>query len=147
MKLKMFFMLLAAGLLSLNLQSCDNDDEQGLALLTEDMRSIIGNRYPGADIVEADTEPGGVEVDIIHNGTKKEVHFDAGGKWIRTSWDVLPANVPQAVMDAAKAGYPDYLPDDADYVETPDGDYYLIELERGELDVYVRVKPDGTVLQ
>ena len=35
MKLKMFFMLLAAGLLSLNLQSCDDDDDKGIAVSAE----------------------------------------------------------------------------------------------------------------
>jgi hypothetical protein len=37
--------------------------------------------------------------------------------------------------------------DDADYVQTPAGDYYLIELEKGEQDVYVKVQADGTVLK
>ena len=56
-------------------------------------------------------------------------------------------DVPQVVKDAAQAAYPGFRMDDADYVQTPTGDYYLIELEKGEQDVYVKVQADGTVLQ
>ena len=56
-------------------------------------------------------------------------------------------DVPQVVKDAALAAHAGFVMDDADYVQTPAGDYYLIELEKGEQDVYVKVQADGTVLQ
>ena len=88
-----------------------------------------------------------MEVDIIHDRTAKEVRFTTTGEWISTSWDVRLTDVPQVVKDAAQAAYPGFRMDDADYVQTPAGDYYLIELEKGGQDVYVKVQADGTVLK
>ena len=40
--------------------------------------------------------------------------------------------------------YAGYQIDDADFVETPDeGEYYLVELEKGELEVKVKVNAEG----
>lgn len=115
--------------------------------LTDAMRAFIEEHYPGASIIETDLEPNWMEVDIIHDRTAKEVRFTTTGEWIYTSWDVRMTDVPQVVKDAAQAAYPGFRMDDADYVQTPAGDYYLIELEKGEQDVYVKVQADGTVLK
>lgn len=115
--------------------------------LTDAMRAFIEEHYPGASIIETDLEPNWMEVDIIHDRTAKEVRFTPTGEWISTSWDVRLTDVPQVVKDAAQAAYPGFRMDDADYVQTPAGDYYLIELEKGEQDVYVKVQADGTVLK
>lgn len=115
--------------------------------LTDAMRAFIEEHYPGASIIETDLEPNWMEVDIIHDRTAKEVRFTTTGEWISTSWDVRLTDVPQVVKDAAQAAYPGFRMDDADYVQTPAGDYYLIELEKGEQDVYVKVQADGTVLK
>lgn len=115
--------------------------------LTDAMRAFIEEHYPGASIIETDLEPNWMEVDIIHDRTAKEVRFTTTGEWISTSWDVRMTDVPQVVKDAAQTAYPGFRMDDADYVQTPAGDYYLIELEKGEQDVYVKVQADGTVLQ
>lgn len=37
----------------------------------------------------------------------------------------------------------DIKSDDADFVETPGGEYYLVELEKGELEVKVKVNAEG----
>lgn len=115
--------------------------------LTDAMRAFIEEHYPGASIIETDLEPNWMEVDIIHDRTAKEVRFTTTGEWISTSWDVRLTDVPQVVKDAAQAAYPGFRMDDADYVQTPAGDYYLIELEKGGQDVYVKVQADGTVLK
>ena len=49
-------------------------------------------------------------------------------------------------MTAYVITFPEYRTDDADFVETPDGNYYLIELERGNEDRYVRIAEDGSLI-
>lgn len=115
--------------------------------LADAMRTFIEKNYPGASIVETDYEANWVEVDIIHDRTAKEVRFTTAGEWVSTSWDIRLTDVPQVVKDAALAAHAGFVMDDADYVQTPAGDCYLIELEKGEQDVYVKVQADGTVLQ
>lgn len=116
--------------------------------LPDEVRSFIESRYAGARIVEADMDMGYMEVDIIHERTAKEVRFDGNTyEWVSTSWDVAPNRLPQAVSDAISTNFPDYRTDDADFVETPQGNYYLIELERGNEDRYVKIAEDGSLIQ
>lgn len=117
--------------------------------LPQAVTDFIAQRYPGARIMETDQHANQTfEVDIIHDNRGKELLFSqTDNAWIQTSWDVALRDVPAAVTQAAATALPDYRLDDADYVETPDGDYYLLELERGgSADQYLRVTADGTVL-
>ena len=36
--------------------------------------------------------------------------------------------------------------DDADFIETPDGSYFLVEMEQGEREIYVKVTAEGEIL-
>ena len=87
------------------------------------------------------------EVDIIDGNISKEIVFNSSNEWISTSWDVrrneLPETVTHAIASSEK--YAGYQIDDADFVETPDeGEYYLVELEKGEWDYpYILYCEDG----
>lgn len=126
----------------------DNHDSEDYlpSALSATIKEFIAREYPNARIVEMDSERGRMEVDIIHDNKSKELLFSAEGEWISTSWDVRIADVPELVKSAALAKYPGYVIDDAEYVETPAGDYYLIEMEKGEAEVPVKVTEEGTVL-
>ena len=107
------------------------------SVTVDDFQAFLDERYPGARIIELDREMNGYEVDIVHEGRGKEVIFDLDGNWVMTSWDIRLVEVPEVVKNAALAQY---------FVETPSASYYLIELERGEREVKVKVAADGTVL-
>lgn len=112
------------------------------------IENFIKEKYPDARIIETEVENGITEVDIIHNQIGKDVKFNSTNEWISTSWDVLIQRLPAPVTDAIKAAYGTYIIDDADYVETPTGNFYLIELEKkGEADVYVKVDEKGGFLK
>lgn len=136
------------GILVKEVADTDGNDNNYLPSdVSNAVTTFINENYPGARIVETDQERGMTEVDIIHNGVAKEVLFNADGSWVSTSWDVRRADVPQVVTDAALAAHAGYVVDDVDFVETPAGSYYLLELEKnGAPDVYVKVQADGTVL-
>ena len=34
----------------------------------------------------------------------------------------------------------------ADFIETPDGSYFLVEMEQGEREIYVKVTAEGEIL-
>ena len=90
-------------------------------------------------------EHGMTEVDIIHNNISKEVVFNSSNQWAYTSWDVhrnaLPVEVTNAI--ASSPQYAGYHVDEADFFETPTGEYYLVELEKGELEVKVKITTKG----
>ncbi len=111
------------------------------------VRDFINEHYADARIIEIDQEQGNIEVDIIHENRNKDVTFDTQGNWLSTSWDLFYNELPQAVSQAVQTAYPGYRLDDADYVETPAGSYYLVELENGGPDIYVRVTENGEILE
>ena len=51
------------------------------------------------------------------------------------------------VKNAIATAYPDYVIDDVDYVETPAGDYYEVNIERGNFEKYLKVSLDGAVIE
>ncbi len=123
--------------------SCDDDDNS--VAINDNVRTYITTHYPGAVIGEAEYKYNYLEVDIYHNSLNKEVYFGNEDVWVMTTWDVAVATLPATVTSAITTPYPYYSIDDAEEVETPDGTYYNIELEKGEQDVYIRVSPDGTI--
>ncbi len=139
-KILSIMMLLALAVVG---TSCDDDDSN--VVLNDNVRTYINTHYPDAVILESEYNYGYLEVDIYHDSLNKELYFNSNDAWVKTTWDVAINALPQAVTAAIATEYPDYRIDDADYVDTPDGVYYSIELEKGERDVYIKVAPDGTI--
>lgn len=111
------------------------------------IETLINERYPQARIVDIEWEAGRIEVDIIHDQRGKEVVFDTNYQWLYTSWDVRVSSLPQSVANIVNnPQYTGYYIDDADFVETPTGSYYLLELERGNSEINIRVDESGNIL-
>lgn len=138
----------------------DRDDQYLPVQLTDAMKNIINEKYPGASILEVNIENdrndwdyGFTEVDILHEGKNKDVRFNQNGAWYSTSWDVRRNELPGAVESTlaaqinANAGYHF---DDAERIEEAAGNakYYCIELERdNSLDIILKISDYGTLLQ
>ncbi len=121
-------------------------EEENIAL-NNDIRNFIEQKYEGATILYAEKDFNGeIDVEIIHNNIKKEVKFNRKNQWINTSWDVAIHQLPDIVQESVQNSYPQYIIEDADYVETPTGDYYRIELEKGEREKIVFVTAEGEIL-
>ena len=135
------------GILVKSVADTDNDSENYLPVeIPAAIETFIKKQYPNARLVEIEVEHGMTEVDIIDGNISKEIVFNSSNEWISTSWDVrrneLPETVTHAIASSEK--YAGYQIDDADFVETPDeGEYYLVELEKGELEVKVKVNAEG----
>lgn len=145
MKQKTIFILFALAVITLPFMSCDDDKLSEAA--TSDIRAFVKNKYQDARIVEIDRERNTIEVDIIHDNISKEVVFDLSNNWLYTSWDVRVSDLPQAVSAIIDdPAYTGYHIDDADFVETPNGNYYLLELEKGNTEIKVKVDETGRVI-
>lgn len=127
----------------------DGDNESLLPDTPSEMvttaTEFIQKNYPNARIIEIEAEHGVIEIDIIHDNRSKEVLLGTTYEWISTSWDVytLPAKVTEAINASQYNGY---VVDDAEYFETPDGNYYLVELEQGKNEVKIKIKEDGEIV-
>ena len=124
------------------LVSCE---EENIAVNNE-IRSFIEQRYEGANILFAEQEFNEIDVEIIHNNIRKEVKFNRNNKWINTSWDVPVSQLPENIKESVQSRYDGYWIDGADYVETPSGDHYKLEIEKGEWERTIFVSPDGEIL-
>lgn len=111
------------------------------------IKDFIAEKYPNARIVDIEKEKNGMtEVEIVHGSISKDVMFTAEGAWAYTTWDISKRHLEDVVKNAVTAAHPGYVIDDADFIETPDGSYFLVEMEQGEREIYVKVTAEGEIL-
>lgn len=122
------------------------DEDNSGGMVGAGIEEQIEAMYPGARILEQDWDDGYLEVEIWHDGREKSVYFNGADEWVWSQWDVRASELPEAVTVALQAEYPDYRIDDAEFVETPDSEYYRIELEGRGSELDVRITPGGTIL-
>lgn len=129
-------------------EDTDNDDEHRPTSIPEALKTVINTRYPGAVILDMDTEKGIIEIDIRHENISKEVHFNSQNEWLYTSWDVKRADVPAAVLNTITQNYANYTIDDIDYEERANGsNVYVFELEQGDKEIHVAVSTEGNIVE
>lgn len=118
------------------------------SMVGTDLKSWIEKKYPGAVIWEREYEHGLLEVTVWHENKEKEVYFNGRNEWVRTTWDVHVMQLPEKVRQAVRTRYPEYMIDDADYVEASSGTWYELELEdRMDRDFNVRIGADGSWME
>jgi len=103
----------------------------------------IDQHFPGARIVDIDVERNGTEVEIIQDGMKHEIWFDASSAWVSTKTEYGWRNVPDVVQAFVQANYPDYRIDDVDRYETAANRYYCVEIERGDREKKIYLNEQG----
>jgi hypothetical protein len=125
----------------------DTDGKNYLPVdLPSTVSGFISRNYPDAKIVETDFEKGYYETDIIVNGIHKELLFDNSGNWVYTQTELRKNEVPQNILAVLETSeYTSYHIDDIDFFETPSGNYYLFELEKGNREAKVKITVDGQI--
>ena len=116
--------------------------------VTTGIEAFIQTNYPGAVIRERDYDDGRIEVDIIHDQREKEVLFNFNEEWLRTTYDVRPRELPDAVQSALKERFGEnayWGDDDCECVETPEGTFYEVEVETRGDDVEVYISAEGNI--
>lgn len=124
----------------------NTSEDRPIGGVNQSVNEFIAQKYIGAKIIESEYKAGYLEVDIYHQGKEKTVCFNASNKWIDTQWDIRQNELPQAVTAAISISHASYKIDDLEYYETPNGDYYTVELERGNSEIILRIKADGTII-
>lgn len=116
------------------------------------VREAFAEMYPDARDVEWDMEPTGWKVSF-ETGTppdikESEAWYDRNGNWLRTETDLLASALPQVVKDALAASeYASAVLDagNVEFVETPDGNFYQLEVILKGLEVKLKVSEDGKI--
>ena len=116
------------------------------------VREAVAEMDPDARDVEWDMELTGWKVSF-ETGTppdvkESEAWYDRNGNWLRTETDLLASALPQVVKDAlATSEYASAVLDagDVEFVETPDGNFYQLEVILKGLEVKLKVSEDGKI--
>jgi hypothetical protein len=116
------------------------------------VREAFAEMYPDARDVKWDMELTGWKVSF-ETGTppdvkESEAWYDRNGNWLRTETDLLASALPQVVKDALAASeYASAVLDagDVEFVETPDGNFYQLEVILKGLEVKLKVSEDGKI--
>lgn len=114
-------------------EDIDNEDDphNPPAQLSATVETYIREHYQGARVIDIENERGMLEVEVVHDGCKKEILFNSQEEWASTCWDVSFAMLPQEVKDVLTAQYAGYRVDDAEFYEVAGGaTYYLLDLEK-----------------
>lgn len=127
-------------------EAADSGDNNGHrpSVTPSAIKELILKMYPGATILEVDTEAKGTEVDILHESTHKEVWLDTQNNWLYTEWEIPSSQVPDIVMKAFKSSsYASYKIEEIHVIQKAEGLSYAFELEQGDQDVTIRFDEDG----
>jgi hypothetical protein len=77
--------------------------------------------------------------------------FDENGKWVETEKEIKFAELPEPVKATLKADYSDYEVEEVEFVETPKGKFYEVEVELEKDDEEVEFEllfsTDGKVVK
>lgn len=77
--------------------------------------------------------------------------FDENGKWVETEKEIKFSELPEPVKLTLKADYSDYEVEEVEFIETPEGKFYEVEVELEkngkDLEFELLISPDGKVVQ
>lgn len=117
---------------------------------TNDIYSLIEEKYPEAKIIEIDNEDGYIEVEFIRNNTKHEAIFTSKNEWIYTKIDYNRnlSILPETIVNYISSNYASYYIEDIEFYETESkGNFYSIEVENNhDNDIELFFTEEGEVL-
>ncbi len=150
--MKRIFAIMATAASLVAMASCEKYEDGRPAKGTV---SEFEKMYPDAWDVEWELEYGlegkywevSFETGKRPDGVEHSAKFDMDGNWLETETDVFWNAVPQAVKDALAAEYAGSVLEDhtVDYVETPAGNFYRIDIYHNGVEVKVKVTEEGKV--
>lgn len=117
-----------------------------------DIRTMIQQQYPNAQILDVEYNKTHIEVEIRDENRLKEVIYvynNGSYTWTMTSYDIFAYemnSLPQAVLQTIENNKNGGHVDDVDFCETPEGNYYLVEIEVLSNDYILRIDEQGNVL-
>lgn len=149
MKLKVFTLLLALSAAWI-LQSCDNDDDESIAVPTE-LQSAFSSKYPNAKNVKWENKAGYFVADF-NDGYEASAWFSSDYKWHMTETDIpysaLPTEVKAAFEASEYTNANGWKVDDVDKLERQGFEtVYVIEVEKGNQEVDLYYSPDGILIK
>jgi hypothetical protein len=103
--------------------------------------------FPKAYDVEWETTHDIYEVEFDMWFRDLKAFYDAQGNLLMVVEEIRRSDLPAVVKNAAESKYPKYHFEDIDKIQHGTEVFYRIEMERGDMEVKLSVKSDGTVIE
>ena len=138
----------AEGVLIEELQEDGYDDFRRYlpSTLPTQIAAYITRNYPTATVLALERRKGATEVDVLDGRQVRQIYFDAMNRWGLTRTELQQSELPALITLAIDNLYREYTIDDAALIDSPDGEYYLIEVESSAGQSTLRISTEGEVL-
>ena len=149
--MKRVYLMAISILATFALVSCEKYDDYGEMMMlrsnSADIQAAVVELYPQARIIEMDKDRKTIEVDIIDsNNIKRDVYFDLSFRWLRTETDIRRDALPAEVTARIASEYVGWYIDSAKLIDTTQGSYYLVEIDKGEREKDIKIDATGNIL-
>ncbi len=147
MKLKNFFLCLTMGAMAMFNTSCGDDDLKPSEVPAAVM-ATFQEMFPNTTAKWEKEKNGQIKAEFRIDYREMEAWFEKNGSWKMTKKDIIASELPQAALDYLEANYSGVEIDDVDWVETPESNYYIVELDRNnKKDIYLKFTESGEFIQ
>lgn len=113
-----------------------------------DVKTAFSQKFPDASKVkwsmESETE---WEAEFKMDGKEYSANFDTKGTWLETEYKVEMKDLPDAVKNTLKSEFEGYEIEEIEMVETADGKFYELEIEKDDKEMEILIDLNGKVIK
>lgn len=147
--MKRLMIMAAAVMAVIAAGSCDRYED---GRPSKSVRAKFAQMYPGAWDVEWEYQGNMWEVSFETgsrpNGTDRTAWYDMNADWVMTKTEIFLSSVPEEIkgyLMSSEFGTGQFDDNDAEFIQTPDGDFYRFDIRFDGREVEVDVNEDGKV--
>lgn len=110
------------------------------------LQQKLAKDFPKAKDIDWETGANIYEVEFEIGRDDYKAYYDTQGELLMYKVEISEQKLPAIIKNAARSKYPDYHFEDIDKIVRGSETFYKMELERGNIEVKLTYKKDGTLV-
>ncbi|MDR0574748.1 MAG: PepSY-like domain-containing protein [Tannerella sp.] len=102
--------------------------------------------FPNAYDIEWEKAASLYEIEFEIRGSDYQAYYDEQGHLVMLIYDIYQSDLPDLIKKQITSKYPNYRFDDIERIIKGTDVSYNVEMERGDVDVRIIIKSDGTII-
>lgn len=140
-------LLLVLGVGIIGLSACMQQGRITAAKVPGEVMKNFNQSYPEIEIVEWSREGDDYEAEFKRRGKEFEILYSKTGERLAVEEEVLVSDLPQKAHEYIGSNYPDFIIDEVDKVKTNKGEYFEVDLLKGNEEAELLFSIEGIVLK